>query len=280
MKRSKIVIVIVCCVFFSSCAIVQEENKGNNYLPSPCDLEELRIGNEIHEEICAQHAVYNNKDIHAYVSLILKKLSLHAERQELVYSVTILYDERIYATSAPGGFIYITTGFLNYLENETELAGILSHEVGRVQYRAQKALKTRNFFKNLSKGSITLGPIFGIYGSVAAYGIQFISALLGGELSEEARTLRADALSFKYMFAASYDPQGILDLFYRVLYSRSEERVKIFFYLDKHPITMERIRRITADYEDLDLGGKVFDMGRKKYNEVMRPIRGMYTPTP
>ena len=49
--------------------------------------------------------------------------------------VVIIIDdnELVNAFAAPGGFIFISTGMLNFLESEDELAFVLAHEIGHIE---------------------------------------------------------------------------------------------------------------------------------------------------
>ena len=182
----------------SGCTSPQYGN-GERLLPSETDLEEIRVGRDIHREILSRVSPYQNEEVALYVNGVADVLSQYASRQELVYRVTVLIDEQCYATSAPGGFIYITTGMLQFLENEAELAAVLAHEVARVQYRAQQEQETRKFFKDVSQATMTVSPFFGAYGMLAGFFMQGVGWLFSIGPSIQAHVLRADALAINYM---------------------------------------------------------------------------------
>ena len=80
-----------------------------------------------------------------------------------------LYSEKIYATSAPGGFVYVTTGMLTYLENEAELAGILAHEIGEQQFKDPRFSKIQKGIEHMTHGVALVGPLFGQIGALAVH---------------------------------------------------------------------------------------------------------------
>jgi len=94
----------------------------------------------------------------------------------LVYRFTILYDEKIYATSAPGGYIYLTTGMLNFLQNEAELASVLAHEIGRLQYKDPRFTQSDDVLNAATQAGASIAPMFGPIGSLASLGLVLLQA--------------------------------------------------------------------------------------------------------
>ena len=93
---------------FSSCT----STPGKNSAQVSSSSSELTAGEAIHEQIINDFQSYPDLKLNNYVQEILSKLAQNAKRKNLNYRATILQNERIYATSAPGGEIYITTAFL------------------------------------------------------------------------------------------------------------------------------------------------------------------------
>ena len=79
--------------------------------------EEAAIGEEIHQTIMASFQPYTEPEVNSYISKIGWDLSGQAARKDLNYRFIILYSDKIYATSSPGGYVYITTGMIYFLEN-------------------------------------------------------------------------------------------------------------------------------------------------------------------
>ncbi len=73
-----------------------------------------------------------NDPIAIYVRLVGAVLTQHAGRPDIVFRFTVLDSKSLNAFSTPGGYTFITSGLLRYLENEAELAFVLAHEMGHV----------------------------------------------------------------------------------------------------------------------------------------------------
>jgi len=74
-------------------------------------------------------------DLTAYVNRIGKTLAANSERPGLDWTFVVLDSTTPNAFSAPGGYVFITTGMIASVENEAQLAGVLGHEIGHVTGR-------------------------------------------------------------------------------------------------------------------------------------------------
>lgn len=76
----------------------------------------------------------------SYVNLVGKNLAAQSGRPLLPWTFAVVDSDQVNAYSAPGGYVFVTTGLLRTLQSEDELAGLLAHEIGHVTER--HALKT------------------------------------------------------------------------------------------------------------------------------------------
>ncbi|HLY72773.1 MAG TPA: M48 family metalloprotease [Planctomycetota bacterium] len=78
-----------------------------------------------------------DQNLEEYVALVGLSVALESDRPETFkgYHFGVVNSTDINAFAAPGGFIFVTTGALKLMENEDELAGVLSHEIGHVNLR-------------------------------------------------------------------------------------------------------------------------------------------------
>jgi Zn-dependent protease with chaperone function len=84
--------------------------------------------------------------LNEYVNKVGKALAANSERPDIRWTFMVLDDPSVNAFSAPGGYVFVTTGLLKAVENEAQLAGVLGHEIGHVTgrhalegYKLQKA---------------------------------------------------------------------------------------------------------------------------------------------
>jgi len=86
--------------------------------------------------------------------------------------VVILFDEPdvINAFAAPGGFVFITTGMLDFVENEDELAFVLAHEIAHIEMdHGLNAIKQNEGAKLFQSATSDMGA-GGLFGELLAWG--------------------------------------------------------------------------------------------------------------
>ncbi len=93
------------------------------------DAEEAQLGAEVSQRIRARYGVVQNQAVHKYVALVGTALAQVSSRPGLAWKFIVLDTDAVNAFAAPGGFIHITKGALANLKTESELAGVLGHEI-------------------------------------------------------------------------------------------------------------------------------------------------------
>ncbi len=239
------------------------------------EKKELRIGNQIHKQVLSSFYLYTEPHLIEYVNRIGSSLTRHAERKNLRYRFTILLSERIFATSAPGGYVYITTGFLNFLENEAQLAGVLAHEIGQLQYRNPRLSNSKKALDAISVGGTLVGGFFGDVGVLAILGLRAMEVLTD-EKSKEARVYEADKLALNYLAAAGYDPECWMDVLYKFLEIKEHNAADIFDYYNARPITIKRLQKLKNKFQKVDIGGKSLETGGEIYLEETKGVKEIY----
>ena len=262
-------------------AFAQKENLPAFQSPPPLQngimTEEKEIGEQIHQTIMSSFYPYTEPMANEYIGKIGHDLAGQAPRRELDYRFVVLYSDKIYATSSPGGYVYITTGMIYFLENEAELAAVLAHEIAQLQYKDPKVSVGRKVLRNVSEKGAMVAPAFGQIGVLATLGFALLhSAAEIGQKSPEARLALADRKAMIYMVEAGYDPQGMIDLFYKFADAKPEIRPYFLEYYESRPLNEERVRAIQNQFLKLPLDGKNFDVHREKYLEQTRGIREIY----
>jgi predicted Zn-dependent protease len=212
-----------------------------------------------------------------YVNEIGKNLARYAGRKDLQYRFTILYDEKIYATSAPGGYVYLTTGMLNFLGNEAELAAILAHEIGRLQYRDPRFTKSDDVFNAATQTGAQIAPMFGPIGSLASLGLLLLQAYVDStQQTPEELLVESDQRAMDYLLAGGYDPQALMDTLEYFLRADNKAALLFYDYYQSRPITEKRVGMIQKEFRKLPLGDRKLETRPLEYQEVTRGIREIY----
>lgn len=234
---------------------------------------EMELGEAIHRQIVQSLPIYQDEDLNLYVQTIGERLARASERKNLPYRFVILEDDRIYSTHAPGGYVYLTTGFFRFLVSEIELAGILAQEVAMLQYKDPRLSKVKKALELLLQTGGQVAPAFGAIGALSVVGLALITYVTTTPKTIARRLRDADRRALRYLAESGFDPQGLIDPLRRMQDSSSPYRAYLYDYLQSHPITADRLERLDQAFSKLPLSNRQFDSGRSTYLALTESIR-------
>ncbi len=270
-------ILLASCEAFSGCASSGKSARVEKTSVRSFSPQEIQEGQQIHQQILSTFYLYTEPGVKKYVSQVGESLTGSNLGPERPYEFVILYNDKMYATAAPGGHIYVTTGLINFLDNEAELAAVLALEVAALQFNDLKMSQTKKRMDGVTQAVSMVGPAFGQIGALAALGIVLLNnAASPGEISKDDRLIKADTMALHYMIHAGYDPQGFLDVLYRFLKADKATLPFFYDYYQSHPITEERFTRLNQSFASLPVANRDLVMRRKEFLEMTHGVREMY----
>ncbi|RIL09854.1 MAG: hypothetical protein DCC75_05610 [Proteobacteria bacterium] len=100
------------------------------------DEQEYYLGRGVSAMVFAQYRPYRNAAVNQYVNRVGAVVAAVSDKPETFngYHFQVLDTEEVNAISAPGGFVFVTKGFLRLMKNEDTLASVLAHEVAHINY--------------------------------------------------------------------------------------------------------------------------------------------------
>lgn len=233
MKNIKVVILcFIVFVFISSCTnsnqpvftLISEEKEiefGKLYTPSSLDEFE---------------GLYPEKEVQEYINDLGLKVAKVAERK-LPYRFYLVNSDIVNAFALPGGPVVITRGLFLMLENESQLVGVIGHELGHINARHHVKFLEKQLALNLilQIGSVFLpqnlsGEILFQLGKVSA-------SLLTLKFSRD-QEREADRYGFLYSLKAGYSPEGMIEVFEKF---EQLEKKRPPEWLSTHPLPESRI---------------------------------------
>ena len=112
--------------------VVKEVQKGAEAFTPMSTDQERELGREVSAKIIAGLHIYRNDALTRYVNLVGDSVAAQSERKDIQYHFAVLDSDEINALSAPGGYVFITRAALMLCQDESQLAGVLAHEVGHI----------------------------------------------------------------------------------------------------------------------------------------------------
>ncbi len=108
--------------------------------------EEQMIGDRAAAKLIHVFGVYNNPDMNKYVQMVGSTVAQFGQRGDVAYHFAILDTDIANAFAMPGGYVFVTRGALRNMKNESELAGVLAHEVSHVDGRhLEREIRDKKF---------------------------------------------------------------------------------------------------------------------------------------
>ena len=204
---------------------------------------ERKIGETTKERILEQYKVLDNAAVRDYVRRVGERLAQVSDRPTVDYDFTVLDNDLINAFAAPGGFIFVTRGLLQEMNDEAELAMVLSHEIAHVAALHGVQMIQREMGQNALTVLGTIGAAL-VAGPEAMIMVAntadlFSSLYLLGYSRD--KELEADNIGLQYLLRAGYDPHASLR-FLRKLQAMDKETARGWdLYFRTHPNTTDRI---------------------------------------
>jgi predicted Zn-dependent protease len=244
-KYNKFVIItyVFSAVFLKSCDTLESINLFSKQ-------DDVQLGRKLDMEIRGNPAEYpifsGDPSVKQYINARIFNhilLSPKIENKETFdYQIEIIDNPDVLnAFAIPGGYIYLYTGLLLYLDSEAALAGVVGHEIAHVEERHSTQRLTRYYGVSILLG-IILGDNPSAIAEIAANLFTGLAFLANSRSDEE----ESDTKSYEYLKDTRYYPGGVKFFFEKLQYDGlvDSNSSKIETFLSTHPDPIERIDNI------------------------------------
>jgi beta-barrel assembly-enhancing protease len=223
------------------------------------DLSEIREGEKNNDKVLWEYRVYESPQLEKYVNQLAANIAEVSTRPHLPYHVVLLDTDEVNFFGGPGGYIYITRGFFNFLESESELAGAIAHEIahiGNYEYATIPHLsKMKTAYSALLKGSELAKDSVGTYGTAMNIGLKNIGNY-GPKVVKrftKDQEIQADERAIDYLVKAGYDPRGFQNFIDRLSKVEMQNVGKFVILMNTHPPFVDRRKVMSERIKNLSL---------------------------
>lgn len=246
---------------------IQEREKLANEIK-----DEVTIGREMASKLYGTFGSYSkNKQVLDYINSIGKTVAAQGGRSELNFKFGILETDEINAFATPGGYVLLTKGVLKLVKNESELAGVIAHEIAHVNHKhmykdiapKKEASANQTINKFLSAGKAELSAALSKAVSAG------MKKLLEEGLQPE-KEYESDSTAVTYSLMTGYDPIDYVRFLERLEKSVGQSHVS-----KTHPPFKERINRLKKFVEENGMEDKMSankTVLENRFNEVMKTL--------
>jgi beta-barrel assembly-enhancing protease len=228
---------------------------GTNDLPdlgSPADAaisldDEYRLGQMVVRGLRDSDQIIEDPEVMQYIDAVGHRLSSRAQEGHHKFTFFVVKDSSINAFALPGGFVGVNSGLLMETRNESELAGVLAHEISHVTQRHiarsiveqghNSVISIAAMLAAILVGATTGSPDAAIAGVAAAQTLALQQQMTFSRAAES----EADRVGMTVLESAGFDPNGMPDFFSTLSRRVGADESLMPAIMRSHPITSERI---------------------------------------
>lgn len=208
--------------------------------------EEHKLGQEFMRSVRQQASLVEDLDINNYLENLGQRLAAGSAAPTQPFHFFMLDDPSINAFAGPGGYIGVHSGLLMAAKNESELAGVLAHEIAHVTQRhLARAYEASNRL-GLPTAAAMLAAILLGAATQSDAGIAAAMAVQASSLQYQINFTRAnekeaDRIGIQNLSRVQIDPFGMPDFFGRLQRATRLYGERPPEFLSTHPVTANRI---------------------------------------
>jgi len=251
-------------ILVSGCATTGPGGK-QSFIIVPVE-QEVSIGAGMAEQVEQTAKIFPDQEWQDYLNRVGQKIVAVSDRKDIEYHFKVIESDQINAFAAPGGYIYFYTGLLREMENESEMAAVMAHEISHVVARHS----VRNIQAAMGV-AMAYELVFGDEGSQArdlaiGIGMNLLFAKYSRDYERE-----ADSYGILYMKKAGYNPNGAVTMFGKLAALGGSGGAGIFEAFSTHPESQDRIASAKSQIAGMQLSPQLIT-GTSKYNQMLKRL--------
>jgi len=225
---------------------------------------EIAMGKQYAQQVESSVKLIQDPVVNEYVNRIGQNLVRNSDAK-VPFTIKVIDSDEVNAFALPGGFFYVNSGLILAADNESELAGVMAHEIAHVCARHAMRQMTRAQLANFA--SIPL--IF--MGGWAGYAIRSaVSFALPMTFLTFSRGFEAEAdyLGVQYMYKTGYDPQSFISFFEKIQAKEKKKPGTLAKAFSTHPQTPDRIEKSQEEIAKILPAKETYVVDTSEFNGV------------
>ena len=225
---------------------------------------EIALGKQLAQEVERQAKVIDDPVIAEYVNRVGQNLVRNSDAK-VPFTIKVLDTEEVNAFALPGGFFFVNSGLILKADTESELAGVMAHEIAHVACRHGTRQATKADLIQI--GTIPL-IMMGGWTGYAIYEGAGLAIPMGFLAFTRANEREADFYGLQYMYKAGYDPLSFVDFFEKIETLERKKPGSVAKVFSTHPMTEERVKKSQEEIQTILKPKPEYVVNTSEFNDV------------
>ena len=206
---------------------------------------EIALGKQLAQEVDKSAKFIDDPVVNEYVNRVAQNLVRNSDAR-VPFTIKVVDSDVVNAFALPGGFFYVNSGLLLHADEESELAGVMAHEIAHVCARHGTKQATKSDIIQLASIPAMIFIPYSLAGYAIYQGMNFAIPVTYLKFSRDAER-EADYLGLQYMYKAGYDPNSFVAFFEKVQADEKKQPGTIPKVFSTHPPTPDRIEAVQKE---------------------------------
>src|SRR6266436_2302911 len=200
---------------------------------------EISLGKGLAQEVERSSKLIDDPVVTEYVNRVGQNLVRNSDAK-VPFTIKVIDSDEVNAFALPGGFFYVNSGLILRAQEESELAGVMAHEIAHVAARHGTKQATKGDLIQIASIPAMIMLPYGWAGYGIYQGMNFLIPMTFLKFSRD-NEREADFLGLQYMYKAGYDPNSYVTFFERIQADEKRRPGTIGKAFSTHPPTQDRI---------------------------------------
>src|SRR5438477_5634626 len=200
---------------------------------------EIGIGKSLAQEVERSSKLIDDPVVTEYVNRVGQNLVRNSDAK-VPFTIKVIDSDEVNAFALPGGFFFVNSGLILRAQEESELAGVMAHEISHVTARHGTCQATKGELTQLASIPAMIFIPYTWAGYAMYQGLNLAIPLTFLKFSRD-NEREAGFLGIQYMYKAGYDPNSYVTFFERIQADEKRRPGTIPKVFSTHPPTPDRI---------------------------------------
>ena len=234
---------------------------------------EIGLGKQLAQEVERSSKMIDDPVVTEYVNRVGQNLVRNSDAK-VPFTIKVIDSDEVNAFALPGGFFYVNSGLILRSQEESELAGVMAHEISHVTARHGTCQATKGELMQLASIPAMIFIPYTWAGYAMYQGLNMAIPLTFLKFSRDAER-EADFLGIQYMYKAGYDPNAYVTFFERIQADEKRRPGTIPKAFSTHPPTPERIENTQKEIARILPARQEYIVTTSEFDQVKGRLRNI-----